>query len=89
MSLHLLVLLWPERTTKVDVHSSVTENLTLIPGSCATAVLCILAPSGGCFIHMANGQPDRDSIGTAVTTIGAIPLTCTIAVLAYGLTTAH
>jgi hypothetical protein len=38
---------------------------------------------------MVKGQPDRASIGTTVTTIGAILLTCAIAVLVYGLSTAH
>jgi hypothetical protein len=48
-----------------------------------------LAQSSGFFIHMVKGQPDRASIGTAVTAIGAILLTCAIAVLVYGLFTAH
>jgi hypothetical protein len=52
-------------------------------------VVGILAQSGGFFIHMAMGQPDRASIGTTVTTVGAILLTCGIAVLVYGLSTAH
>jgi hypothetical protein len=56
---------------------------------CATIVLGILAQSGGFFIHMVKGQPDRTSIGTTVTTIGAILLTCAIAVLVYGLSTTH
>jgi hypothetical protein len=34
-------------------------------------------------------QPNRASIGTTVTTIGALLLTCAIAVLVYGLFTAH
>jgi len=48
-----------------------------------------LAQSGGFFIHMVKGQPDRASIGTTVTTIGAILLTWAIAALIYGLSTAH
>ena len=58
-------------------------------GGCATLVAGIVAQSGGFFIHMIKGQPDRASIGTTVTTIGAILLTCAIAVLVYGLFTAH
>jgi len=38
---------------------------------------------------MIKGQPNRASIGTTVTTIGAILLTCAIAVLVSGLFTAH
>jgi hypothetical protein len=38
---------------------------------------------------MIKGQPNRACIGTTVTTIGAILLTCAIAVLVYGLFTAH
>jgi hypothetical protein len=56
---------------------------------CATVVVGILAQSGGFFINMVKGQPDRASIGTTVTTIDAILLTCAIAVLVYGLSTAH
>lgn len=56
---------------------------------CATIVVGILAQSGGFFIHMVKGQPGRASIGTRVTAIGAILLTCAIALLVYGLSTAH
>ena len=38
---------------------------------------------------MVKGQSDRHSIGTTVTTIGAILLICAIAVFVYGLSTAH
>jgi hypothetical protein len=54
---------------------------------CATLVAGILAQSGGFFLHMIKGQPNRTSIGTTVTTLGAILLTCAIAVLVYGLCT--
>lgn len=56
---------------------------------CATLAAGILAQSGGFFIHMFKGQPGRTSIGTTVTTIGAILLTCAIAILVYGLSTTH
>jgi hypothetical protein len=39
---------------------------------CTTVVVGILAQSGGFFIHMVKRQPNRASIGTTVTTIGAI-----------------
>jgi hypothetical protein len=45
---------------------------------CATLVAGILAQSGGFFLHMVKGQPNRASIGTTVTTIRAILLTCTL-----------
>src|ERR1700685_4002245 len=52
---------------------------------CGTLVVGILAQSGGFFLHMIKGQPNRASIGTTVTTIGAALLTCAIAVWVYGL----
>lgn len=55
--------------------------------ACATLVAGILAQSGGFFIHMAKGQADAPSIGTTVTSVGALLLACAIAVLAYGLWT--
>jgi hypothetical protein len=38
---------------------------------------------------MVKGEPNRASIATTVTTIGALLLTCAVAVLVYGLFTAH
>ncbi len=40
-------------------------------------------------LSLLNQPEDRASIGTTVTTIGATILTCAIAVLVYGLFTAH
>jgi hypothetical protein len=57
--------------------------------ACATLVVGILAQSGGFFIHMVVGQPGQPSIGNTVTVIGAVLLTCAIAVLVYGLITAR
>jgi hypothetical protein len=48
----------------------------------------ILAQSGGFFIHMTKGAEDAPSIGTTVTSAGAVLLTIAIGVLVYGLTTA-
>jgi len=56
---------------------------------CATLVSGILAQSGGFFIHMVKGEPNRASIGTTVTVIGAILLSCAIALLVYGLFITH
>jgi hypothetical protein len=52
---------------------------------CALLVAGILAQAGGFFIHMVKGEPGKSSIGTTVTTVGAIVLTAAIAVLVYGL----
>jgi len=57
--------------------------------ACATLFVGILAQSGGFFIHMLTGQSNRASIGTTVTVMGAVLLTCAIAVLVYGLITAR
>jgi hypothetical protein len=61
--------------------------LSIKHAGCATLVLGILAQSGGFFLHMIRGQPDRASIGTTTTAIGALLLTSAIAVLVYGLFT--
>lgn len=55
---------------------------------CAMLVAGILAQSGGFFIHMIKGQPNRASIGTTVTVTGAILLAGAIALLVYGMITA-
>lgn len=47
----------------------------------------ILAQSGGFFLHMLIGRPGEPSLGTTVTTLGAILLVAAIAVLVYGLVT--
>jgi hypothetical protein len=39
--------------------------------ACETCVTGILTQSGGFFIHMAKGEEDRPSIGTAITSLGA------------------
>jgi hypothetical protein len=58
---------------------------------CACAVLAvgILTQAGGFFVHMMLGSPEHASIGTTVTTIGAVLLTCAIAMLLYGLINAR
>jgi hypothetical protein len=53
--------------------------------ACGTLVVGILAQSGGFFIHMSKGHPDERSVGTTVTSIGAVLLTTAIAILVYGL----
>lgn len=45
----------------------------------------IIAQSGGFFIHLALGEPDRSSLGTVVTRSGALLLAVALVVLAIGL----
>jgi hypothetical protein len=59
---------------------SATKNI-----ASALLFIGILAQSGGFFLHMLIGQPDRRSAGTVVTFIGAAVLTIAIALLVYGL----
>jgi len=47
----------------------------------------ILAQSGGFFLHLAIGQPGSPSLGTTLTSIGALLLAVSVLVLAYGLIT--
>jgi hypothetical protein len=54
-------------------------------GALTAVVVGILAQSGGFFLHMAVGQPGEPSIGTTVTTIGAVILVIAILLLVYGL----
>jgi len=67
------------------------EQTTLRRGTkvAAAAVLLvgILAQSGGFFLHMAVGQPGTPSIGTTITSVGALLLAASILVLVYGLIT--
>ena len=53
--------------------------------ACGVFVVGVLTQSGGFFVHMNKGGPDRPSIGTKITTIGAVLLTVAIAVLVYGI----
>jgi hypothetical protein len=45
----------------------------------------ILAQSGGFFLHMAIGQPGAPSLGTTITSLGAVLLVVSILILVYGL----
>jgi hypothetical protein len=56
----------------------------------AVAILVgILAQSGGFFLHMLVGQPGQASLGTTLTTVGAIILALAIIVLVVGLITSR
>ena len=45
----------------------------------------ILAQSGGFFIHVGLGRPNRGSLGTVVTRLGALLIAAALAILAVGL----
>ena len=45
----------------------------------------IIAQSGGFFIHLGLGQPNRSSLGTVVTRTGALLLALALVMLAIGL----
>jgi hypothetical protein len=47
--------------------------------------LGIILQSGGFFLHLALGKPGKASVGTAVTTVGAILLVVAIVILVVGL----
>lgn len=53
--------------------------------ACGVFVVGILAQSGGFFVHMMVGAENKSSIGTALTSVGALILTAAIAILVYGL----
>lgn len=55
--------------------------------TCLSLFVGILAQSGGFFLHMIVGQPDQASLGTTVTTVGAVLLAGAVLVLVYGLIT--
>jgi hypothetical protein len=48
-------------------------------------LLGIIAQSGGFFIHLGLGRPDRRSLGTVVTRTGALLLAVALVMLAIGL----
>ena len=47
-----------------------------------------LAQSGGFFVHMAVGQPDRWSAGNTLTVVGALLIAIALVILAVGLISA-
>jgi hypothetical protein len=55
----------------------------------AVILVGILAQSGGFFLHMAIGQPGAPSLGTTITSLGAVLLAAAILLLVYGLITAR
>jgi uncharacterized membrane protein len=51
----------------------------------AVVLMGILAQSGGFFLHMLIGQSGAPSLGTTITSIGAVLLALSVLVLVYGL----
>jgi len=73
------------------LYHSYLEQTTLRPAIKVAAVVVvlvgILAQSGGFFLHMLIGQPGAPSVGTTITTLGAVLLAAAIVILVYGLIT--
>ena len=67
------------------------ERTTLRPAikvwAAAIILVGILAQSGGFFLHMALGQPGAPSLGTTITSLGAVLLAAAVLILVYGLIT--
>jgi hypothetical protein len=66
-------------------QTGLANGLKLI--AAVTLVIGILAQSGGFFLHMMVGQPDKASAGTRLTIFGAVLLAVAILLLVYGLIT--
>jgi len=54
-------------------------------GAAALVVIGVLATSGGFFLHLSIGQPGDSSLGTTITSLGAVLLSVAIGILVYGL----
>ena len=52
---------------------------------CITMFVGILAQSGGFFLHMIVGRANEPSVGTSVTSAGAVLLAAAVGILVYGL----
>ena len=64
-------------------QTTVADGLKWAAG--VVVVVGILAQSGGFFVHMAAGRPDAPSVGTRITTAGALLLAVAMLFLAYAL----
>lgn len=63
--------------TDLSMPTKVAASVAVIAGS--------LLQSGGFFVHMARGEPGQRSIGTTITTAGALVLAGASLFLAYAL----
>jgi len=64
-------------------QTSLAAGLKLL--AAAALFIGILAQSGGFFLHMLIGKAGRPSLGTTITTIGALLLATAVIILVYGL----
>lgn len=79
----LMALLYHRYLEETDLRPNVKV------ASAAVLLVGILAQSGGFFLHMAVGQPGQPSIGTTLTSLGALLLAAAVLVLVYGLATSR
>jgi hypothetical protein len=68
-----------------DYMEQTTLSTAIKSGAAILLLVGILAQSGGFFLHMAIGQPDKRSAGTMLTTAGAALLVVAILLLVYGI----
>lgn len=68
-------------------QTSLSQSMKII--GAAILVVGILAQSGGFFLHMLTGQPGQPSVGTIVTSIGALLLAVAVLILVIGLIRAN
>ncbi len=75
------------------LYHAYLEQTTLRPalkvGAAVILLVGILAQSGGFFLHMLIGQPGAPSLGTTITSLGALLLASAVVILVYGLITAR
>ena len=64
-------------------RTSYSEGVKWLAGS--LLLLGIMAQSGGFFIHLGLGQPNRSSLGTVVTRLGSVLIAGALIILAVGL----
>lgn len=72
----LLYYIFLDQTT-LPTPLKVIASIVLIVG--------VLAQSGGFFLHMGVGKPGKSSLGTTLTTFGALLLAADLVFLVYGL----
>jgi hypothetical protein len=69
----------------VNYLERTTLSMGLKHGACAVFVAGTLALSGGFFVHMMKGSVGSASIGTHISSLGAVVLTIAIMILVYGI----